>query len=243
MRQPSPAIALASLLAAGLLVSGCAASPPWVSPEEHQRLVRQLLELERRSALSELEIARLQRRLGELEGVAVAPPVTAVPRTPPPAPAAVNEAPVPGWRELRGEIEESELAEIATGAEATPAASLGGYERGLALLRDGHAAEAESALAAFAGAEADSDLADNAWFWIGESRLARGDAAGAIAAYRTCLERYPDGNKVPDAMLKLGHAFAGEGDRAAAREVWAELVRRFPSTAAAETARGRLAAL
>lgn len=117
------------------------------------------------------------------------------------------------------------------------------YERGLVLLRDGDPAAAEIALRAFLDGGASPDLGDNAWFWIGESRLARGDAAGAITAYRQCLELYPEGNKVPDAMLKLGQAFTETGDPGSAREVWSELVRRFPSTAAAESARSRLALL
>jgi len=236
-RRALPALAVAAALA-----SGCAASKPWVSPEEHQRLVRQQLELERRAAQAELEIERLKRRLAELERGDAA---TAAPRlTPAPPPAAVEETPVAPWRDTRGAIEESELAELAAApaADAATSAPLSEYERGLMMLRDGDPAGAEAALRAFAESGGDPTLADNAWFWIGESRLARGDAAGAIDAYRQCLELYPEGNKVPDAMLKLGHAFALAGNAAAAREVWRELVARFPATAAAERARGRLAA-
>lgn len=223
-----------------LLASGCSSAPPWVSPEEHQRLARQMLELERRAAQAELEIERLKQRLGELEG-----PRTAAPAPPLPAPAAspsaVDRDPLPAARPaIASAIEESELGDELA---APPAGTrISEYERGLTLLRDGRPAEAEAALARFAAASPDSDLADNAWFWIGESRLARGETAAAITAYRECLERYPEGNKVPDAMLKLGHAFALAGDRAAARETWSELIQRFPSTAAAESARTRLAA-
>jgi tol-pal system protein YbgF len=236
-RRLGPALAVAAALG-----GGCAASPPWISPAEHQRLVRQQLELERRAAQAELEIERLKRRLAELErggtpaATAVAPSVT------PPAP--VEEAPVAGWRDTRGAVEESDLAELATAPPAGAASdAVSDYERGLMKLRDGDPAGAEAALLAFAQSAGDPELGDNAWFWIGEARLARGDATGAIVAYRQCLELYPEGNKVPDAMLKLGHAFAQTGDAVAAREVWSELVARFPATAAAERARGRLASL
>jgi tol-pal system protein YbgF len=139
----------------------------------------------------------------------------------------------------RALIEESDLVEEQAAASAAPEAA--SYENGLRLLRDGRPAEAERELAAFALASPDSDLADNAWFWIGESRLARGDAEGALTAYRDAIDRYPDGNKVPDAMFKLGVAFEAAGDPAAAREAWGELLRRFPGSTAAERARERLA--
>jgi tol-pal system protein YbgF len=233
MRLRLPAVATA-----GLLAAACAASPPWVSLDDHQRQERQLLELQRRYAQAEVEIERLQQRLAELEG-GTTPPATPAPVVAPAA--APSEAPLPGWRARPATIEESELAEIASTSDPATLAAASGYERGLALLRDGRPAEAETVLLAFAEASASSDLADNAWFWVGESRLVRGDTAGAIAAYRSCLELHPEGNKVPDAMLKLGHALATSGDPASADEVWAELVRRFPSTAAAESARSRLA--
>jgi tol-pal system protein YbgF len=136
------------------------------------------------------------------------------------------------------ELEESDLSE----AQSAPTASAGAarYEAALVALRDGRAAEAERELLAFAESEPTSDLADNAWFWLAESRLARGDTAGAIEAYRTTIDRYPEGNKIPDALLKLGVALEAGGNLEAAREAWRELVRRFPTSAASEIAAARL---
>lgn len=234
--------ALPALAVAAALSSACSVASPWVSPDEHQRLVRQQLELERRAAQAELEIERLKQRLAELErgDAPTSVPGSLAPVPSVPDPAEALDAPVAGWRDVRGAIEESELAELATVPATPTAGAVSEYERGLMLLRDGDPVAAEAALLAFAGSGSNPDLGDNAWFWIGESRLARGDNPGAIDAYRRCLELHPDGNKVPDAMLKLGHAYATAGDAAAAREVWTELLNRFPSTAAAERARARL---
>jgi len=217
------------------LGAGCA-SAPWISAEEREQLNRKMTELERRSAQSELEIARLERRIGELE-TAASQPTTAT--ASPVSSAGEHAEPIAGWRGPGTRIEASELEEPEVRTLA-PSPATTSYEDALRLLRDGRAAEAETALAAFAAEHGDSDLADNAWFWIGESRLVRGDLPGATEAYRTCIERYPTGNKVPDALLKLGQAFLLQGDHDSARDVWQELVRRFPSTAAAETARSRL---
>lgn len=232
--------------ALALLTAACSAAPPWVAPEEHQRLVRRMLELERRAAQAELEIERLKHRLAEVEPLAApasAPPPASIPSIRQTMPEVEEDTTAAGWRSTREPIEESELSEDNAGDARDPSTATNDYELGLMMLRDGRPGDAETTLARFATANPRSDLADNAWFWIGESRLSRNDMAGAIAAYRECLERYPSGNKVPDAMLKLGHALEQSGDRSAAREVWSELLRRYPSTAAAETARGRLSML
>ncbi|MEJ2085666.1 MAG: tetratricopeptide repeat protein [Acidobacteriota bacterium] len=88
-----------------------------------------------------------------------------------------------------------------------------------------------------------TELSDNAQFWIGESRYARGDIRGALAAFRETLQRYPDGNTVPDAMIKEGDCLASLGDRDGARSRYEEVIRRFGSSAAAIMAEERLAAL
>jgi tol-pal system protein YbgF len=218
-----------------IATAGCSAAPPFLDDDRRERVERRLLELEREATRSRLEIERLQRRLAELEAEAGTAPAAASA----PAPTPARRLEEPASRPLAEAIEESELADNLP--PPTPAGSDVSYEGALRMLRDGRTAEAESALLAFAAAEPTSDLADNAWFWIGESRLVRGDVDGALAAYRTTIDRYPEGNKVPDAMLKLGHALALSGQTATAREAWAELIRRFPQTAAAEAARERLA--
>jgi len=230
-----------SLCLLACLGAGCA-SAPWISPEERQQLTERIADVERRAAQSELEVARLRARLAELEAARTAPvaPRSVAVVSAPEAKEA-HSAPPPDWARPRSAIEESELSEPEV-QNSNPTPATASYEAALTLLRDGRAGEAETALAAFAAAHADSDLADNAWFWIGESRLVRGDVAGASEAYRTCIERYPTGNKVPDALLKLGQAFVLQGDTTSARDVWQELVDRYPNTAAAENARARLTA-
>jgi tol-pal system protein YbgF len=228
---------LVALTAIGLVGAGCAEAPHLTTRSEAASNEQRMLELERQAVRSRLEVDRLQQRVAELERelaqrtAPTPPPAVERPATTP----APQASPAPA---SRANVEESDLDELPPSVVATVGAS---YEAALAALRDGRPAEAESRLRAFVAANRDSDLADNAWFWIGESRAVRGDNAGAIEAYRTTIETYPEGNKVPDALLKLGLALESQGDRSSAREVWSELVKRFPTTAAAETARVRLA--
>lgn len=229
---------VATALTGVLLAAGCAS--PGGGGRERAELERRLVTLEKEATRARLEVARLQQRIAELErGRSVASQLAAAPpaETVPQADAPIDEAPLVQSRP-RVALEVDELPEPAESGPAIGAT----YDEGLRLLRDGRPADAEAALRRFAGENPDSNLADNAWFWIGESRLVRGDVDGALVAYRTTIERYPEGNKIPDALLKLGHALEQRGDASAAREAWNELVRRFPYTAAAEQARARLTA-
>lgn len=117
------------------------------------------------------------------------------------------------------------------------------YDRGYTLYHQGRYVDAESSFQRFIQGHPATELTDNAQYWIGESRLARGDVAGALAAFRETVERHPDGNKVPDALLKVGEAMAALGDVEGAREAYQEVIRRFAGTTAAAVARDRLQAL
>jgi len=90
---------------------------------------------------------------------------------------------------------------------------------------------------------ADTDLADNAQYWVGESRYARKDYAGALAAFRETVERFPEGNKVADALFKAGQCFEAQGDQGSALETYREVIQRYAETAAAARATERVRAL
>jgi tol-pal system protein YbgF len=234
-------IALASTLAA--LALGCASSPFAASRDAESRRLeaeRRLVAVEQQATKSRLDLERLERRVAELESTGGARASAPAPASSAPADrsAELAESAAPE-RAARTAIEETELGDEEPSGVA-PASEQEDYDRALALLRAGQPAAAEAAFAAFLGAHPASDLADNAAFWIGEARLARGDHAAAIEAYRSAVERFPAGNKVPDALYKLGHTLALDGELDGARLIWRELAGRFPGTAAAERARERL---
>ncbi len=114
------------------------------------------------------------------------------------------------------------------------------YDRGYTLYHQGRYLDAETSFQRFLQAYPRTDLSDNAQFWIGESRFARGDLSGALSAFRETLQQYPEGNKVPDALVKEGDCLAGMGDRDGARRSYEEVVRRFPGSAAAVMAGERM---
>jgi tol-pal system protein YbgF len=85
-----------------------------------------------------------------------------------------------------------------------------------------------------------SNLANNAQFWIGESYYREKWYEKAILEYQTVIEKYPDGNKVPAAMLKQGMAFLQLGDEPNARLVLRELGRRYPESSEARAGAEKL---
>lgn len=117
------------------------------------------------------------------------------------------------------------------------------YDRGYTLYHQGRYVDAETAFQQFLQNHGDSELADNAQYWIGESRAARGDSNGALMAFREAVTRFPDGNKVPDSMLKVGDTLADLGDSRRAAEAYRQLISEFPDSAAAAAAAERLRSL
>ena len=117
------------------------------------------------------------------------------------------------------------------------------YDRGYTLYHQGRYLDAEASFQRFLQEYSDTDLADNAQYWIGEARYARGDVPGSLAAFREVVARYPDGNKVPDALLKAGQSLERLGDSESARRSYREVLDSFPNSAAAAQAQQRLSAL
>lgn len=240
------ALLLGSLAVAAL--AGCASGPFAREPERPDPgIERRLLALEKEATRSRLEIEHLRQRLAALEAPGAADRSS---RTTAPAPAApANQtpsapAPAPSAPPPAAVIEEADLElepePEAAGAPDRAPDEAGAYEQALRLLQGGEPAASEAALRAFLAAHPGSDLADNAWFWIGESLLVRDEVEQALTAFRTGVERYPEGNKTPDALFRIGLCLERQGDPERAEEVWRELVRRFPQTVAAERAAGAL---
>ncbi|MGE5234433.1 MAG: tol-pal system protein YbgF [Acidobacteriota bacterium] len=256
---------LALVVLLPLLVAGCASTGTGAADPaaEIEALKTRVLELQRKAAVAEVEIARLRQQVGALESSRPAEsPAAGAPAARPSAPAP-GEAVVPPAApapaiEIRDLDEPAGLPPAAAPPAAAPApapapgarpdqpvpaAAQALYDEAYTQYHQGRYVDAEAAFQRFLQAYPQSDLSDNAVFWIGECRSARGDLKGALAAFRQVLDAYPDGNKVPDALLEAGQCLQGLGDLDGARASYRDVVRRFPQSAAAETAREKLAAL
>jgi tol-pal system protein YbgF len=86
----------------------------------------------------------------------------------------------------------------------------------------------------------DSENADNAQFWIGETYYREKWYEKAILEYQKVIEKYPEGNKVQSSLLKQGFAFKNLGDKANASLILKELVKKYPDSTEAGIARKKL---
>ena len=88
-----------------------------------------------------------------------------------------------------------------------------------------------------------SEYADNAQYWIGESYYASREFDQAILEFDAVRRKYPKGDKVPAALLKQGFAFAELGDKVDARLILQELIDRYPQSQEAAKAKQKLKVL
>lgn len=88
----------------------------------------------------------------------------------------------------------------------------------------------------------DTEVADNAQYWIGESYYATGEFGPAIEEFQKVVQQYPKGDKVPAAMLKIGLSQSRLKKTADANKTYRALVQRYPKSPEAAAARERLAA-
>jgi tol-pal system protein YbgF len=89
----------------------------------------------------------------------------------------------------------------------------------------------------------ETELADNALYWMGESYFAQGRFNPAIEAFDTVLSKYPRSEKVASAMLKRGYAHLQLGQRDRGVEELRALLRTHPSSEEAAIARQQLETL
>jgi len=88
-----------------------------------------------------------------------------------------------------------------------------------------------------------TDLADNATYWIGECYYRQGKYRQAIDQFDKVLRRYPRSDKVPGALLKKGYAYLELGEQSQAIVQLQYVIREHPSSDEANIARDRLKAI
>jgi tol-pal system protein YbgF len=86
----------------------------------------------------------------------------------------------------------------------------------------------------------DTDLSDNAQYWIGESLYAKGRLAEALEAWDVLLRDYPSSDKLPDGRYKRAMALERQGRRREALAEFRVVAERYPNSEAGRKAKERL---
>jgi len=86
----------------------------------------------------------------------------------------------------------------------------------------------------------DTDVADNAQYWIGESYYGQGDFANAIVEFQKVIDNYPKGDKIPAAMFKIGLSQSRLKQTAESQKTYKALIQKYPKSPEAALAKERL---
>lgn len=86
-------------------------------------------------------------------------------------------------------------------------------------------------------------LAENAYYWLGEIYLVEKKPTDAIVALKNGLVSFPEGEKTPSYLLKMGEAFVALDKKKHATSVWQKLTKDYPDSIEAEKAQKSIEAL
>ncbi len=151
------------------------------------------------------------------------------------APAAVTPAPL-----AAGASPTVAAISVSIPAQLSPTAI---YNQAYAYLTATQYPLAEAWLLEFTKRHPTDKLADNAFYWLGETRLVQNNPAGAVQAFRDGLRAFPQGAKAPDNWFKIGVALEQLKRPQDAKTAWEKLVKDYPTSQQATRAKARLAGL
>lgn len=114
------------------------------------------------------------------------------------------------------------------------------YQAAFNMLKNSQFDAAVAAFQKFLVTFPDSQLADNAQYWLGEADYVNKSFTDAQAAFQKVLDKYPQSRKVPDAMLKIGYCQYELKQFDAAKQTLSKLVAQFPDSPSGHLAQQRL---
>ncbi len=89
----------------------------------------------------------------------------------------------------------------------------------------------------------DGEYADQAWYWLGETRLSQSLNKSAQHAFKYVVDHHPKSAKRAAAMLKLGQISAASGRKSVAMNYYTRLIKEYSDHVVAEQARLAVKAL
>jgi tol-pal system protein YbgF len=126
------------------------------------------------------------------------------------------------------------------GAAAPGSDDKAAYQAAFDLLKNSQYDRAIPAFQKFLLMFPDSDLADNAQYWLGEAYYVNKSFPEAQTAFQRVVDKYPQSRKRPDALLKIGYCRYELQQWNAARQVLSQVATQFPDTQSGHLAQQRL---
>lgn len=156
----------------------------------------------------------------------------------------VVEGPNQGSNEGSGETTEPDSGSGASSSAAdSGTVSLeeqNAYDQAFELLKQSRYEDLIQAFQQFVGIWPNSQLADDAYYWMAEARYVNREFEQALSDFRTVVRRYPDSQRVPEALLKTGYIQYDIGAYEEAAEIFRDILARFPGHQVTVSAQTRL---
>jgi tol-pal system protein YbgF len=125
-------------------------------------------------------------------------------------------------------------------AAGSPAAEQQMYDSAFQALKELRYADAAEEFRGFLETYPQSELADNAQYWLGESYYVTRNYEIALEAFLALIDRYPQSLKVPDSLLKVGYTHYELKQWDLARAALTQVQEQYPNTTVARLAENRL---
>ncbi|MEE9413037.1 MAG: tol-pal system protein YbgF [Methylococcales bacterium] len=114
------------------------------------------------------------------------------------------------------------------------------YDKALQTLREGRYAESAELFKKIVTRHPNSELADNAQYWLAETRYINREFDAATSIFQQLINHYPTSSKVPDALLKIAFIRFELNDINIGKQQLKALIERYPKSSAALLAQQRL---
>ena len=114
------------------------------------------------------------------------------------------------------------------------------YQAAFGLLKDSQYDRAIVAFQKFLVSYPNSQLADNAQYWLGEANYVNKAFPEAQAAFQRVVDKYPQSRKRPDALLKIGYCQYELKQWDTAKATLSQVTAQFADTPAGHLAQQRL---
>ena len=124
--------------------------------------------------------------------------------------------------------------------QATPELEQAAYDEAFQSLKDLRYADAAEQFQAFLASYPDSELADNAQYWLGESYYVTRNYDIALEAFEALARDYPDSSKSGDGLLKIGFTHYELKQYDQARAALEQVQQRYPNSTLSRLAESRL---
>jgi tol-pal system protein YbgF len=137
-------------------------------------------------------------------------------------------------------LKEEEMGKMISEAKETATASRDLYRDAYETLQKGDLEGAQRKFEVFLKQYPNTELSDNAQFWIGEIYYLKKDFEKAILEYEKAIVKYPEGDKIPASLFKQALAFLELGDKKNAKNLLKRVIERYPHSDQVDIAKKKL---